>query len=315
MPLSTQAQMFLQARAKGRARLQARQATRRGYGARALLGQVQRAGEQARTANLKRYQEAMAIYDKIIARSRPGGAFERRGLAEIGRARVRGVGQETQQLISSGLYGTTTMAGAGRRWEAEVGAPARGRLEDIMEQRVTAAQQAKAGFIERREDVYPDVSAYAQYAGAAAAQPRTTTRTYGGTYGASSFPDMFAIPGEAGAASTAAPTAAPTAVYGAGTYEATMAERQRRRQAATELYASAPRTAPTTTAPTTTTEVPTSLAVGTQMGSMLGKSIGSVTIKGVDTTGWTEAERKAWRNYVPGVSGYNVAAMKKQQRG
>lgn len=129
-----------------------------------LLGQFQRAGAEARAANLKRYQEAMSIYDKIIARSQPGGAFERRGLAEIRGARTKGVGQETQQLISSGLYGTTTMAGTGRRWEAEVGAPARGRLEDVMEQRLTGAQQAKAGFIERREDEYPDYGMLAQLA-------------------------------------------------------------------------------------------------------------------------------------------------------
>jgi hypothetical protein len=30
----------------------------------------------------------------------------------------------------------------------------------------------------------------------------------------------------------------------------------------------------------------------------------------VDTTGWTDAEKRAWANYVPGVSGYNVAALK-----
>lgn len=30
----------------------------------------------------------------------------------------------------------------------------------------------------------------------------------------------------------------------------------------------------------------------------------------VDTTGWTEVEKRAWANYVPGVSGYNVAARK-----
>ncbi len=37
----------------------------------------------------------MAIYDKIIARAQPGGAFEKRGLGEIETARTKG---EDRQL-------------------------------------------------------------------------------------------------------------------------------------------------------------------------------------------------------------------------
>lgn len=129
-----------------------------GAGFSRLLSQFESKEKEARASNIKRYEEAMSIYDKIIARFQPGGAFEQRGLGEIARQKTKGVGQETQQLISSGLYGTTTMAGVGRRWEAEVGAPARMTLEDIQQQRVSGAQQAKAGFIERRQDPYPDYS-------------------------------------------------------------------------------------------------------------------------------------------------------------
>lgn len=116
----------------------------------------------AKRANLQRYAQIMAIYDKIIARAGPGGAFEKAGLGEIEKAKTKGVGQETQQMISSGMYGTTTAAGIGRGWEADVGAPARLRLEDIMEQRLSTAQLGKAGAIERREDVYPDYNALLQ---------------------------------------------------------------------------------------------------------------------------------------------------------
>lgn len=129
-----------------------------------LIEKFERQEEAAKTANLQRYGEIMNIMDEMIARARPGGAFERRGLEEIRREKVKGVGRETQQLISSGLYGTTTMAGTGRRWEAEVGAPARTRLEDIMEQKLSAAQMAKAGAIERREDIGPDYGMIAQLA-------------------------------------------------------------------------------------------------------------------------------------------------------
>jgi len=141
-----------------------------------ILSQIQGMSNQARAENLKRYNAMMDIYDEIVARSKPGGAFEKRGLETIARAKVKGVGEETQQLISSGLFGTTTMAGAGRRWDADVGMPARGKLEDIMEERHTSAQLAKAGAMERREDEYPDYGLLASLAMQAA--PSQTQSPY-----------------------------------------------------------------------------------------------------------------------------------------
>jgi len=126
------------------------------------IRQVSAQQASAKQANLQRYAQMMDIYNRIIKRVGPGGAFEKAGLGEIERARTKGVGKETQQMISSGMYGTTTAAGIERGWEADVGAPARLRLEDIMEQRLTTAQLGKAGAIERREDVYPDYSSLLQ---------------------------------------------------------------------------------------------------------------------------------------------------------
>jgi len=132
------------------ANLRRRQAVTAGFG---------RAGEKARQANLARKQQIESMYGEMMKRYQPGGAFERRGLGEIERQRTKGVGKEMQQMISSGLFGTTTAAGTGRRWEADVGAPARLRLEDIMQQRLTGIQQQKAGFLERIKEPYPDYSA------------------------------------------------------------------------------------------------------------------------------------------------------------
>jgi len=95
----------------------------------------------------KQEAAALDIYDEIIRRYAPGGAFEQRYLGELERRKTREVGRETQQLISSGLYGTTVLGGVPRRWEEEVGGPERLKLEDIQMQRLSEAQASKAGFI------------------------------------------------------------------------------------------------------------------------------------------------------------------------
>jgi len=132
-----------------------------GYGGQ-LTSQISAQSASARRANIARQKRIEEMYDKMMGMVGPGGAFEKRGLAEIETARTKGVGGEMQQMISSGMYGTTTAAGVPKRWEAEVGAPARLRLEDIMQQRQLGVMGQKAGFLERIEDVYPDYSALLQ---------------------------------------------------------------------------------------------------------------------------------------------------------
>ncbi len=87
-------------------------------------------------------------------------------------------------MVSSGLVNTTTAATLGRKFEEEVGTPARLQAADISAQRKTEARLGKAGFIERREDVGPDFRTIAelaksigagQQAGATTAQAQPTT--------------------------------------------------------------------------------------------------------------------------------------------
>jgi len=153
-----------------------------------LLQSFQQQQESSQAANLRRYSEAMAIYDEIIQRYRPGGEFGRAALGQLEARKIRDVGKETQQLISSGLYGTTTMGATGRRWEEAVGAPERLRLEDIQMQRLSQAQIGKAGFIERREDVGPDYGMVAQLASQAAQAPTGGGMVAGG---GRTFEQMF----------------------------------------------------------------------------------------------------------------------------
>jgi len=127
-----------------------------------LISQIGAQSASAKAANIARQKRIESLYEKMMGMVQPGGAFEKRGLADIERQKTKGVGQEMQQMISSGMYGTTTAAGVGKGWEAEVGAPARLRLEDIMQQRQLGVMGQKAGFLERIEDVYPDYSSLLQ---------------------------------------------------------------------------------------------------------------------------------------------------------
>lgn len=128
-----------------------------------ILASFEKAQETAAAANKKRYEQSLAIYDEIIGRYGPGGTFMAGAEAELGRAKERDVSAEMAQSVSTGMYGTTRPGTAGRRWEAEIGAPSRLKLEDLRMERLSQAQIGKAGAVERVEDVYPDYAMMAQY--------------------------------------------------------------------------------------------------------------------------------------------------------
>jgi len=168
-----------------------------------LMQSFQKSADTAKAANLKRYNQAMNIYDAVISNYSPGGAFEKATLSGLEKQKTRDVGKETHDLISSGLFGTTTQAATGRKWEEAVGSPSRLKMEDIQMQRMSDAQLGKASFLSSAEDVGPDLGLMAQLfsqagnrpTGPGYTEPKTQLRTYGRTYGASSFPDMFSIGG------------------------------------------------------------------------------------------------------------------------
>lgn len=139
-----------------------------------LIKQFQEAQEKANAANEARYNEALAEYNKIIELYSPEGSFGKGFEAQLERGRTKALAQGTQQLVSSGLYGTTTAAGLGKKFEEEVAVPARLQMEDIRTQRLAEARQAKAGLIERREDVGPDYATMAQLAMQAASSRPTS---------------------------------------------------------------------------------------------------------------------------------------------
>lgn len=112
-----------------------------------LLKDYEARVEEMQTTEAERYGKALAIYDEIISRYRPGGEFEKKYLGQLQKQKKREVASSTQSLASRGLYGTTLAAGLGRQWEEEVGAPARLELEDVLMQRLSSAQIGKAGLM------------------------------------------------------------------------------------------------------------------------------------------------------------------------
>ena len=109
----------------------------------------------ALAANKARESEIRGIYGDIIGQGQ--GAARTAGLAEIEQAKTQAVGAGTQQMISSGLYGTTTAASLPVQAEQTAGLQ-RLKLEDMLTQRTNEAKLGLAGFAERIETPYPDYS-------------------------------------------------------------------------------------------------------------------------------------------------------------
>ena len=124
-----------------------------------LLADFQKRETGAREANLARETEIRRTYDQLIGQGQE--AARTAGLAEIERGKTRAVGTGTQQMISSGMYGTTTAAAIPVQAENQASL-SRLKLEDILQQRQTELKLGKAGFVERIEDPYPDYSTLMQ---------------------------------------------------------------------------------------------------------------------------------------------------------
>ena len=138
-----------------------------------IIANFQAKQDAANAANQKRYEEAIALYSDIVEQYKPGGAFGAGFEAQLDRQKTKTVAGQTQSLVSSGLFGTSVTAGLGQKFEEEVGMPARLKLEDIRMGRYAEAISAKAGLIERREDVGPDYGMIAQLSAQAASRPQT----------------------------------------------------------------------------------------------------------------------------------------------
>jgi len=128
-----------------------------------LASQYQKMEKEAKRANVAREKEIRNIYSNILNQiSGSESSLRAAGLADIERQAGQLVGQETQQMISSGLYGTTTAAAIPRNVATSFTRPSRLKLEDLLASRKREAQLGLAGFVERIETPYPDYNALMQ---------------------------------------------------------------------------------------------------------------------------------------------------------
>ncbi len=148
-----------------------------------LIAQFQAQQEKANLANELRYRQGLDIFDRIIKQQETGGTLQKATEVAIGRGRTKSVAQGMQALVSSGLVSTTQAAGLGKKYEEEVGVPARLQAADISQQRLNQALTGKAGFIERREDIGPDFATIAGLAKSIGAGQQATVPTAPATSG------------------------------------------------------------------------------------------------------------------------------------
>ena len=138
-----------------------------------LVNQYQQMASEAKQANIARETEIRGMYADILnSISGSNASLRASGLADIERQAGQLEGRETQQMISSGMYGTTTAAAIPRNVATSFTQPSRLKLEDLLSTRKREAQLGLAGFVERIENPYPDYNALFQAQIAEASQPQ-----------------------------------------------------------------------------------------------------------------------------------------------
>lgn len=126
------------------------------------VAQLQAEQEKANAANEARLKEATALYDETIKSFAPGGSFGANVENQLATSKTKALSSGTQALVNSGFANSDMVAQLGNTFEKEVGAPTRLTLESERQAGINAAKTAKAGLIERVNDVGPDNSLIAQ---------------------------------------------------------------------------------------------------------------------------------------------------------
>jgi len=162
----------------------------KGYGTNTGSSQniFQQLEEEHRARTQKRETEVRGMYDQNIAQYQPGGGFGAGTEAMLGRQKQQYLGSAQQNLISSGLFGSTMGAGLGKKFEEEVGMPTRLKLEDLRYDRLADATRGKADFVTDIQDRIPSYAEIAQLSAQSAPSYSRTINSPSSGFGTTSTP-------------------------------------------------------------------------------------------------------------------------------
>ncbi len=99
----------------------------------------------------------MEILNRLIAQYEIG-EYGKGEEALLKKAKEKSIASTQQSLVSAGLAGTTMGAGAGLKWEQEVGMPSRLELERQRKTGLAGALTAKAGYLQTAQTEATQVS-------------------------------------------------------------------------------------------------------------------------------------------------------------
>jgi len=149
-----------------------------------LIGQFQTQADEANRMNEERYTQGLGIHEQIVGMFGPESQFGAGYMDQYQRERDRQLATQEQNMISRGLYNTSSATGMASDYEQRVGVPFRMQLADMQMTKQAEALQGQAGFIERREDTPPDPALMANLVSQAEARPdEVDTTGTGGTGG------------------------------------------------------------------------------------------------------------------------------------
>jgi len=151
---------------------------------------------------------ALGAYNEAVDLFRPGSGYGEGAMALYQRAKKKAMGGAAQNFMSRGLLGgkgSTLAAGYEKKYEEEVGTPFYLQLNDMRMERLAGAlgqvggayerfasytpphlqrrdmaMMGKAGMIERRDDVQPNMEMYANLTRMSNAGPRGMNFSFGG---------------------------------------------------------------------------------------------------------------------------------------
>ncbi len=92
---------------------------------------------------------ARSAYEKALAHYKPGGGYGAGVEAGLERGRVKSTASGMQNLVSAGLAGTSMAAGLGKKYEEEVAAPTRAKVEGARAEAMANIQMNMAGTEQR----------------------------------------------------------------------------------------------------------------------------------------------------------------------